>query len=112
MQKIDPKDLVLAAADGEDSASIRTRIIAAIDFQRERGQRYRNADFKSAELLAQLDSDDALSELLQKAFDRFNLSARGFYRLLKVARTIADLAQHEKIMKEDLLESMQFRMAV
>ena len=112
MQKIDPKDLVLATDDGEDSATIRARIMSAIDFQHERGQRYKNADFKSAELLAQLEPDEALSELLQKAFDRFSLSARGFYRLLKVARTIADLAHHEKINKEHLLEAMQFRMVV
>jgi len=111
MQKIDPKDLVRAADEGEDSASISARILLALDFQRSRGQRYQNADFKSADLLAQLDTDSGLSELLQKAFDRFNLTARGFYRLLKVARTIADLAQHEKIMKEDLLEAMQFRVA-
>jgi magnesium chelatase family protein len=110
MQKIDPKDLVIAAEDGEDSATIRTRVTAAIAFQNTRGQNYRNADFKSADLLTHLDKDDTLNDLIQKAFDRFQLSARGFYRLLKVSRTIADLAEHEKIMKNDLLEAMQFRM--
>lgn len=109
MQKIDPKDLVMVADDGEDSATIRARIINALDFQKERGQKYRNADFRSADLLSQLDEDAALNELLQKAFDKFNLSARGFYRMLKVARTIADLARHEKITIQDLLEAMQFR---
>lgn len=109
MQKIDPKDLVLEGEDGEDSASIRARIMAALTFQKQRGQNYRNADLRSADLLAQLVKDDAMNDLLQKAFDKFNLSARGFYRMLKVARTIADLAGHDKIMMSDLLESMQFR---
>ena len=110
MHKIDPKDLVVLTDDGEDSATIRSRVVAAVDFKNTRKQTELNAHVRSTDLLTQLDADETLNDLLQRAFDRFNLSARGFYRLLKVARTVADLAQHEKIMKADLLEAMQFRM--
>ena len=66
----------------------------------------------SDDLLGHLDDSDAIKALLQKAFDRFNLSARGFYRLLRVARTIADLAAHERVGLDDVLEAMQFRISM
>jgi magnesium chelatase family protein len=47
--------------------------------------------------------------ILKKAFDRFGLSARGFYRMLRVARSIADLAAHPKITVPDVLEALQYR---
>ncbi len=127
MQKIAPKDLVMpdggvdeesdAVVNGralmnESSAIIRSRVLAAIAMQQARGQMCRNADLLSDDLLAHLENSDAMKALLQKAFDRFNLSARGFYRLLKVARTIADLAAHDRVQTDDVLEAMQFRMAM
>ncbi len=130
MQKIEPKDLVMPdgvteeigvtgdtcvgrrSVMNEHSASIRSRVLAAIDTQRARGQTCRNTDLLSNDLLSHLEDSDIMKALLQKAFDRFNLSARGFYRLLKVARTIADLAAHDKVLPDDVLEAMQFRITV
>lgn len=47
--------------------------------------------------------------LMRQASDKMGLSARGYHRILKVARTIADLAQHSNIEREDLMEAISFR---
>lgn len=48
-------------------------------------------------------------EIMQKAFNRLNLSARGYTRILKVARTIADMNESSSIKSEHLLEAIQYR---
>ncbi len=49
------------------------------------------------------------SNILEKIYDRFNLSVRSYGRILKVARTIADLNSNSKIQKEDIIEALQYR---
>ncbi len=49
------------------------------------------------------------SNILEKIYDRFNLSVRSYGRILKVARTIADLNNNKKIQKEDIIEALQYR---
>ncbi len=51
---------------------------------------------------------DALN-VLNKAYERFNMSARGWYKVIKVARTLADLEEREKIDKKDVLEALGYR---
>jgi len=53
--------------------------------------------------------DSALGDLLQQAMEQLSLSARAYDRILKVARTIADLADAEKIESPHLLEAIQYR---
>ena len=53
--------------------------------------------------------DKECSELLETAFKKLNLSARAYNRILKVARTIADLEGSEKIQKPHILEAIQYR---
>jgi len=53
--------------------------------------------------------DDASQLLLKKAMERLNLSARAYDRILKVARTIADLSASDQIKTEHVAEAIQFR---
>jgi magnesium chelatase family protein len=53
--------------------------------------------------------DDKCKEILQKAFDNLNLSARAYSKILKVARTIADIEAEENILPKHLLEAIQYR---
>ena len=53
--------------------------------------------------------DDATKELLNHAMAEYNLSARAYDRILKVARTIADLAGAEKIVSDHISEAIQYR---
>jgi len=58
---------------------------------------------------AQAHLDPAAAELLKRAVDRLNLSARAYHRVLKVARTIADLAGSDQIAAHHMAESIQYR---
>ena len=98
---------------GETSAQIRERVIAARRLQQQRfAAKARitcNARMGSKELKAHCALDEATLELLKMAMSEMNFSARGYDRILKVARTIADLAGAEKIVAEHISEAIQFR---
>ena len=98
---------------GESSASIRERVIAAREIQSERYKDhkgiYANAQM-SSKILREICAIDHIGEaLLKKAMERLNLSARAYDRILKVSRTIADLAASEKIKPEHLAEAIHYR---
>ena len=98
---------------GESSASIRERVIAAREIQSERYKEhkgiYANAQM-SSKILREICAIDHIGEaLLMKAMERLNLSARAYDRILKVSRTIADLAASEKIKPEHLAEAIHYR---
>jgi len=100
-------------AKGEPSAAIRERVIKARDIQTERykGEHgvYANAQI-SSKMLREICVIDTIGEnLLKKAMERLNLSARAYDRILKVSRTIADLANSENIRPEHLAEAIQYR---
>ncbi len=98
---------------GETSAQIRERVIAARRLQQQRfAAKSRitcNARMGSKELKAHCALDEATLELLKMAMSEMNFSARGYDRILKVARTIADLAGAEKMVAEHISEAIQFR---
>jgi magnesium chelatase family protein len=98
---------------GETSAAIRARVVAARQRQQARfAARPRvtcNARMGPKELKAHCALDDSTLELLKMAMTQMNLSARAYDRILKVARTIADLAGAERISADNISEAIQYR---
>lgn len=99
-------------AQGESSVDIRKRVEHARALQTKRLKKYNislNSEMSSKMINELCTLDTLSSELLKKAVEQFHLSARGYYRVLKVARTIADLAESETIKKEHVAEALQYR---
>ncbi|HTL73640.1 MAG TPA: YifB family Mg chelatase-like AAA ATPase [bacterium] len=101
------------AAPGESSAQIRERVIAARKIQHTRfagkPKVTCNARMGSRELKAHCELDEPTRELLKQAMTEYNLSARAYDRILKVSRTIADLAASENITADHISEAIQYR---
>lgn len=97
----------------EHSSSIRDRVIKAREIQAERYKShqgiYCNAQMSSKMLKEICVINTAGQNLLKVAMERLNLSARAYDRILKVARTVADLSQSEDIKVEHLAEAIQYR---
>ncbi len=101
-----------AEKPGEPSAAMRTRVnhARAQQIRRFAGTRVTsNARMTHAQIRRHCAIDARLGDLLQQAMDQLSLSARAYDRILKVARTIADLAGNEKIEPNDILEAIQYR---
>ncbi len=98
---------------GEPSALIRERVVRARQRQAERFRGipsvYKNADMGSRELQRFCRLDERGRQLLQTAMQRLGLSARAYDRILKVARTIADLEGADAIAPHHLAEAIQYR---
>ena len=96
----------------ESSGSIRERVMHARDIQLER---YKNLPISfNSELTGSMTNDFCRlgreeMELMEKAFEKYSLSARGYHRLLKVARTIADMSGEMDIKVPHLLEALCYR---
>lgn len=97
----------------ENSALIRERVMKAREMQAERYKEnsgiYCNAQMGSKLLKEICMIEQAGQKLLRVAMEKLNLSARAYDRILKVARTIADLAGSEAIKPEHLAEAIQYR---
>ena len=97
---------------GEDSSAVRARVERARDIQRRRfagTTRTTNADMRPAEVRTYCKLDDSGLSLVRSAMTQLQLSARAFHRILKLARTIADLADAESIQPAHLAEAIQYR---
>ncbi len=100
---------------GETSESIRARVQAARDIQNKRfangtsNDIVCNADMRVGEVrqFCQLQAEG--QSLMRSAMSQLNLSARAYHRILKLARTIADLAGSEEIQSTHLAEALQYR---
>ena len=102
-------------SDGECSAHVAARVAEARAIQAHRYQADEgvtvNADASGA-LLEEIAAPDAAGRaLLGKAAERVGLSARGYHRVIRVARTIADLSGHESVQEGDIAEAISFRIA-
>jgi magnesium chelatase family protein len=100
------------ASGGEPSQAIRTRVNRARQRQLERfSQRkiFCNAQMSSRDIRSVCQPDGAGERLLETAMERLGLSARAYTRILKVARTIADLEEAPKITSAHISEAIQYR---
>jgi len=106
-------DDITSQRTGEASAPIRQRVIRARQRQlerfRDRPRITCNARMGSRELKTFCALDDTILEMLKAAMAELNLSARAYDRILKVARTIADLAGAETITADHVSEAVQYR---
>jgi magnesium chelatase family protein len=98
---------------GESSEMVRQRVEAARENQRKRFDGVEgvmcNADMRPADVRKHCALDDAGSSLMKAAMNQLQLSARAYHRILKLARTIADLAGSEAIQPPHLAEALQYR---
>lgn len=103
---------------GEPSENIRARVERAREIQRERFAHYNNsagaslqvnADMGPAEVRQFCELDESGKQLMRAAMKQMNMSARAFHRILKLARTIADLAESRRIETHHLAEAVQYR---
>ena len=97
---------------GEPSAAIRQRVMAARARQRERfgaESTQLNARMNNRQIEAYCALDGPCRLMMERAFQRMNLSARAYQRLRKVARTIADLDGSETIREKHLSEAIRYR---
>jgi magnesium chelatase family protein len=91
----------------ENSETIRKRVLAARKIQNQRGALNHRMTPKQVRQFCVLSSEAV--EYFEKELSEFGLSARGYDRLLKVARTIADLEKAEKIECAHLAEALQYK---
>ena len=101
------------APKGEPSCAIRERVINARRIQMERYKDIKgvhcNAQMNTALLQKYVQLNDETMTLLRNAMKKFNLSARAYDRILKVARTIADLEGSETVEKQHIAEAIGYR---
>ena len=96
----------------ESSANVKIRVDKARNIQLDRykhSKNYNNAKMNDVQLKKYCKLDDESNEVLKLAFENFGLSARAYSRILKVARTIADLEGKENIELEHVMEAISYR---
>ena len=108
-----PFDKLSDERKGETSVAIRKRVTAAREIQSERFKDLENVHYNAQMNVKQIREFCQLSDesktLLKTAMEKLNLSARAYDRILKVARTIADLAAEKDISPTNIAEAIQYR---
>ena len=97
---------------GESSATVRERVEAARERQRVRFEGMgiaSNADMRPAQIRKYCELDEPCQALMKTAMRQLQLTARAYHRVLKLSRTIADLAGSEAITQVHLAEALQYR---
>lgn len=98
--------------EGESSKQIKERVNRAREFQRKRYSTeniFSNSELNAKQIEKYCKIDNESRKLLEISFNKFGMSVRAYSRVLKVARTIADLEQSENIEKKHIAEAIQYR---
>ena len=106
-------ELASSSAVSETSETVRARVVAARSFAAERMREERgifcNAQLDSAQIRKYCNMDAAASAIIKSAYERLGMSARGYDRILRVARTVADMDRSEIIGAAHVAEAIQYR---
>ena len=106
-----PSDkLIQRKIDGESSTEIYQRVKTARQYQLNRAGKL-NALMSNKEVMEHCTLDNEMKDLLNRAIQKLGLTARGFHRVLKVARTIADLENNETLKAAHISEALGYRLA-
>jgi len=109
-----PPEELSSMSSGENSSSIRERVVKAVEVQRQRFEEF-PINFNSEMTPSMIDRFVALESsaesLLLSVAKKYNLTARGFHRVLKVGRTIADLDGSEKVLVKHIIEAINYRLS-
>ena len=106
-------DLAGGESVRENSASMRAKVMQARERQEQRFAKddiFFNAEIRAPQIALYCKTDAAAEHLLAEAYDKMQLSARAYHRVLKVARTIADLADSDLIKEAHVAEALFYRM--
>jgi magnesium chelatase family protein len=107
---------MIGPSAAESSAAVAARVSAARDIQRERylaaghPEIFTNAAAPASLIEAVVDPDKESQGLMLQAAERFSLSARAYHRVLKVARTLADLSGAQKVARPHIAEALSYRL--
>lgn len=109
MEKVAYKDLS-ENRKGMNTAEMRNQVTGAIEFARKQGRNGFNSEMSNKEVDEYCRLGDSEKQFMNRAYEAFAMSPRAYNRTLKVARTIADLAESEDIKIEHLAEALNYRM--
>jgi magnesium chelatase family protein len=108
-------DTLSQSQEGETSATVRKRVQDARDFAKKRFEAKgntsltKNKDMKAKDIAKHVSLNDTTLTLMKKLSTAYTLSPRAYHRVLRLARTIADLKQQQEISEADILEAFQYR---